>query len=150
MCLNTIDLQEQDFAKWQLEVGKGGHTDEGTNINFPDYFKCPQNTVTSLIDTIYPGIYNQAQHSDEYFSEKVILASDVDDFNHHILDKKKKKFLDRSRSFTVQTLLQTMKVMNSLISTRIFQFNQLIRSSFGTLGTQSWSPSDGTLQSQHV
>jgi hypothetical protein len=90
MRLNTDDLQERNFAKWQLEVGKGGHTDEGGTINLPDHFKCPENSVTSLIDTIYPGIYDQAHHSDQYFSERVILASkndDVDDLNHHILHK---------------------------------------------------------------
>jgi hypothetical protein len=71
-------------------VGKGGHTDEGSNINLPDHFKCPENTVSSLIDTIYPGIYNPLQHSDEYFSQRVILAcrnNDVDDLNHHVLHK---------------------------------------------------------------
>jgi ATP-dependent exoDNAse (exonuclease V) alpha subunit len=90
MRLNTDDLQEREFAKWQLEVGKGGHTDEGGNIDLPDHFKCPQNSVDSLIDSIYPGIYDQAQHSDQYFSERVILASkndDVDDLNHHILHR---------------------------------------------------------------
>jgi hypothetical protein len=90
MRLNTDDVEEREFAKWQLEVGKGGHTDENGNINLPDHFKCPQNTVASLIDSIYPGIYDAAQHSDQYFSERVILASkndDVDDLNHHILQK---------------------------------------------------------------
>jgi PIF1-like helicase/Helicase len=90
MCLNTDDLQEREFARWQLEVGKGGHTDELGNITLPDHFKCAQNTIHSLIDTVYPGIYNQANHSDQYFSQRVILASkndDVDDLNHHILSK---------------------------------------------------------------
>ena len=90
MQLNTEDLEEYKFAKWQLEVGKGGHTDESDNINLPEHFKCPENTVASLIDTIYPGIYDQAHHSDQYFSERIILASkndDVDDLNHHLLSK---------------------------------------------------------------
>jgi hypothetical protein len=90
MRLNTNNPQERDFAKWQLEVGKGGHTDEGSNINLPDHFKCLENTVSSLIDTIYPGIYDPLQHSDEYFSQRVILAcrnDDVDDLNHHVLHK---------------------------------------------------------------
>jgi len=90
MRLNTNNLQERNFAKWQLEVGKGHHTDESANIELPNHFKCPQNTVTSLIDTIYPGIYDRAQHSDQYFSDWIILASkndDVDDLNHHILHK---------------------------------------------------------------
>ena len=90
MRLNTNDAQEREFAKWQLEVGKGHHTDEGSNIDLPDHFACPENTVSSLIDTIYPGIYNRLQHSDEYFSQRVILAcwnDDVDDLNHHVLHK---------------------------------------------------------------
>ena len=89
-CLDTDNLEEHNFAKWQLEVGKGGHTDESANIEIPDHFKCPENTVTSLINTIYPGIYDQAHHSDQYFSDRVILASkndDVDNLNHHILHK---------------------------------------------------------------
>jgi hypothetical protein len=90
MRLNTNDAQEREFAKWQLEVGKGGHTDEGSNINFPDHFKCPENTISSLTDTIYPGINDPLQHSDEYFSQRVILAcrnDDVDDLNHHVLHR---------------------------------------------------------------
>jgi len=90
MRLNTNDAQECEFAKWQLEVGKGHHTDEGSNINLPDHFACPENTVSSLIDTIYPRIYDCLQHSDEYFSQWVILAcrnDDVDDLNHHVLHK---------------------------------------------------------------
>ena len=90
MHLDTDNLEEHNFAKWQLEVGKGGHTDESANIKLSDHFKCPENTVTSLISTIYPGIYDQAHHSDQYFSDRVILASkndDVDDLNHHILHK---------------------------------------------------------------
>lgn len=58
MELNTNDAQEHEFAKWQLEVTKGHHTDEVSNINLSDHFACPENTVTSLIDTIYPGIYD--------------------------------------------------------------------------------------------
>ena len=84
--MNTAYLEEHEFEKWQLEVGKGGHPDENGNIELPDHFKCLENTVTSLIDSIYPVIYDPAQHSDQYFSEWVILASkndDVDDLNHH-------------------------------------------------------------------
>ena len=32
MRLNTDNLEEHNFAKWQLEIGKGGHTDEGGTI----------------------------------------------------------------------------------------------------------------------
>jgi hypothetical protein len=90
MRLNTNNAQERDFAQWQLEVGKGGHTDDNCNITLPDHFKCPENTVSSLINTIYPGISNPHQHPDEYFSQRVILAcrnDDVDDLNHTVLQK---------------------------------------------------------------
>ena len=90
MRLNINNLQEHEFAKWQLEVRKGGHTDENSNITLPDHFKCPENTVSSLTNTIYPGINDPLQHSDEYFSQRVILAcqnNDVDDLNHHVLHR---------------------------------------------------------------
>jgi hypothetical protein len=59
-------------------------------INLPNHFKCLENIVSSLIDTIYPGIYDPLQRLDEYFSEHVILAcrnNDVNDLNHHVLHK---------------------------------------------------------------
>ena len=56
MQLNTNIEAERNFAKWQLEVRQGKHTDEGGNISLPDHFKCRENTVASLIDTIYPEI----------------------------------------------------------------------------------------------
>ncbi len=31
MCLNTAIEAEKDFAKWQLDVGKGMHTDNCRN-----------------------------------------------------------------------------------------------------------------------
>jgi hypothetical protein len=63
--------EEVGFAKWQLDVGHGRHTDENGNINLPSYFSCPQNTVESLIDTIYPGISLLPHPPDHYFVERV-------------------------------------------------------------------------------
>jgi hypothetical protein len=80
--------EEVGFAKWQLDVGYGQHTDENGNINLPPYFACPQNTVESLIDTIYPGISLLPHPPDHYFVEQAILSAcndDVDDLNHRIL-----------------------------------------------------------------
>jgi len=57
MRLNTGIEAERNFATWQLELGMGGHTDESDNITLPDHFKCTENTVQSLISTIYPGIH---------------------------------------------------------------------------------------------
>ncbi|KAF8161980.1 hypothetical protein BJ912DRAFT_812424, partial [Pholiota molesta] len=46
--------------------------------------------ISSLIDTIYSGIYCNALHEDQYYSERTILCSrndDVDDINNAILNK---------------------------------------------------------------
>ena len=56
MCLNILNKAEADFAKWQLDVGQGKHTDDACNITLPDHFKCRENNVASLIDSIYPGV----------------------------------------------------------------------------------------------
>jgi ATP-dependent DNA helicase PIF1 len=89
MRLNTHDEAEAAFAKWQLEVGQGKHTDEACNISLPDHFRCRENTVASLIDTIYPGVHTP-NHPDLYFSERTILScknDDVDNLNKAVLDR---------------------------------------------------------------
>src|SRR6267154_5569103 len=74
MRLNTQVEEEANFARWQLEVGHGQHTDDSCSIPLPDHFHCPENTVDSLLDTIYPNIHLPG-HSDQYFSERIILSS---------------------------------------------------------------------------
>ena len=89
MRLNTNVEAEANFAKWQFEVGHGKHTDEASNISLPDQFKCRENTVSSLIDAIYPNI-DTPDHSNQYFSERIILSSmnkDVNALNKTILDR---------------------------------------------------------------
>ena len=89
MHLNTAVEAEANFAKWQLEVGQGDHTDEDCNITLPQHFMCRENTVDSLIDTIYPSI-DTPNHSDRYFSECTILAcknDDVDNLNDTVLQR---------------------------------------------------------------
>ena len=89
MCLNTDVQEEADFAQWQLDVGHGLHTDENCNIRLPECFLCRENTVDSLIDTIYPGI-TAPHHPDLYFSERTILSglnSDVESLNEAILER---------------------------------------------------------------
>jgi hypothetical protein len=66
------DPQEAEFAKWQLEVG------------------CPQNTVESLIESIYPGICQLPHPPDHYFTEHYIPPAcnqDVDELNDKILQE---------------------------------------------------------------
>jgi ATP-dependent exoDNAse (exonuclease V) alpha subunit len=51
-------------------------------------FKCTENTIASLIQTIYPGINQLPLPSDQYFAERTILTSrndDVDDINEEML-----------------------------------------------------------------
>jgi hypothetical protein len=82
------NAEEREFAQWQLDVGHGRHTDDNGNISLPPYFHCPQNTVESLIDTIYPGIKSHPLPHDDYFFERSILSArndDVDDINLKIL-----------------------------------------------------------------
>ena len=87
MRLNTNVEAERNFAKWQLDIGHGKHTNEGGLTTLPDYFKCPENNIESLIQSIYPGI-NQLPLPDQYFAERTILTSrndDVDDINDELL-----------------------------------------------------------------
>ena len=82
------DPEERAFARWQLNVGHGRHTDKDGNIDLPQWFHCPQNTVKSLIDTIYPGVNAMPYPHDNYFSEHSILSArndDVDELNKRIL-----------------------------------------------------------------
>ena len=90
MRLNTQVQAERDFAKWQLEIGHGKHTDEAGNIKLPDHFKCTENTVSSLISTVYSGVNEIPHPPDHYFAERTILTSrndDVDDINEEMLSK---------------------------------------------------------------
>jgi hypothetical protein len=80
MRLNDVVQEEADFAKWQLDVGHGQHTDEDCNITLPERFMCREYTVDSLIDTIYPGITAPHHDPDSYFS-------DVDSLNEAILQR---------------------------------------------------------------
>jgi hypothetical protein len=89
MRLNTAIEAEANFARWQLEVGHGQHTDDSLTISLPDHFCCPENSVDSLIDTIYPNIHIPNQPN-QFFSERIILSSmnkKVNDLNETVLAK---------------------------------------------------------------
>jgi hypothetical protein len=87
--LDTSIAAEKEFAKWQLEMGQGLHTDSEGNIMIPDHMKCRVNSVDCLIDTIYPGI-SSPNLGLGYFSQRTILSSlnvDVDALNKLVLSK---------------------------------------------------------------
>src|SRR5712671_7702192 len=89
MRLNVQVEEEANFARWQLEVGHGQHTNDLLNISLPDHFCCAENSVDSLIDAIYPGIYIP-NHPDQYFSDRIILSSmnkKVNELNATVLTK---------------------------------------------------------------
>ena len=67
MHLNTNVEAERNFAKWQLEIGHGKHTNDSGFTTLPDHFKCSENTIESLIQTIYPGINQLPLSPDQYF-----------------------------------------------------------------------------------
>ena len=73
-----------------MEIGHGKHADEKGYTTLPDHFKCPENHIDSLIQTIYPGINQLPLPSDQYFAECTILTSrndDVDDINETMLNQ---------------------------------------------------------------
>ena len=89
MRLNMENEAEANFAKWQQEVGHGRHTDDSANICLPNYFHCRENTVDSLIETIYDDI-ERSNHPPAWFAERTILSSlnaDVDSINKRVLQK---------------------------------------------------------------
>jgi hypothetical protein len=89
MRLNTHIPAEREFAKWQLDIGQGKHIDQQGNTPLPHNFRCDENTVGSLIDTIYPGIHTP-NLPPEYFSQRTILSclnDDVDSLNTNVLEK---------------------------------------------------------------
>ena len=83
MWLNTGIEAEANLAKWQLEIGQGKHTDKDGIILLPEHFKCRENTVASLMGSIYPRI-GSGNKPPLYFAERTILSglnSEVDSIN---------------------------------------------------------------------
>jgi len=91
MRLDTNIVAEANFARWQLEVGQGKHTNDEGDIILPANFKCEENDVTSLINTIYPGLSTpDLPNPGQYFSERTILSTlnaEVDTLNAKVLAK---------------------------------------------------------------
>ena len=67
------------------------HTNEGGDIILLGNFKCEENKVASLINTIYPGISTpNLPNPEQYFSERTILSTlntEVDCLNAEVLRK---------------------------------------------------------------
>ena len=76
----TPDMQE--FAQWLLDVGAGSNLNNNTaTIPIPPNMICPNNSVGSLIEEIYPGIQH-GEKDDQYFLDRSILACKNDIVTH--------------------------------------------------------------------
>jgi hypothetical protein len=104
MRLNTQNIAERDFAKWQLEVGHGKHTDPTGSITLPDHFKCPENNISSLIQTIYPGIDQLPLQPDPFSPAGMMML--MTSMKHCL-----HSFLDRRENSLVQTQSRMMGPM---------------------------------------
>jgi hypothetical protein len=64
-----------EFANWLLGVGAGTHVDNDNSesLQIPDGMICPDLTVDSLIEEIYPGIQH-GDKDDQYFLDRSILT----------------------------------------------------------------------------
>ena len=80
----------QEFAHWLLEIGAGTQLNNNiATIDIPQHMICPNNSIDSLIDEIYPGIQN-GNNVDQYFLDRSILACKNDivmHLNSQILQK---------------------------------------------------------------
>jgi ATP-dependent exoDNAse (exonuclease V) alpha subunit len=84
------DEEERAFATWLTDIGHGRHTDETGNVELLPQFSCPENTLESLIQEIYPGIGQLPLPGDHFFAERAILASrnaEVEEVNKLILER---------------------------------------------------------------
>jgi hypothetical protein len=61
------------FANWLLEIGAGSTVDEVETVPIPENMVCQDNTMDSLIASVYPGI-GQGRKEDQYFLDRAILS----------------------------------------------------------------------------
>ena len=78
-----------EHAKWLLEIGAGSNLDANKTVQLPEQMCINDQSIESLINTVYPGIEN-GDKSAEYFLDRTILAcrnDEVDDINEAVLAK---------------------------------------------------------------
>ena len=75
----TPDMQE--FAHWLLGVGAGTQLDNTGRILIPHHMICPDNSINSLIEEIYPRVQH-GEKEDQYILDRSILACTNDIVMH--------------------------------------------------------------------
>ena len=63
----------QDFANWLLDIGAGTGLDESETIAIPQRMICPDFSIDTLVEEIYPGI-EHGEKDDQYFLDRTILG----------------------------------------------------------------------------
>ena len=71
----------QEFAHWILEVRAGIKLNNTGRIPILHHMICPNNSIDSLIQEIYPGIQH-GENEDQYFLDRSILACTNDIVMH--------------------------------------------------------------------
>ena len=78
----------QDFSTWLLKVA-GEEVNNTDRITIPPHIQCPNYTVSSLIQEVYPDI-EVGEKDDQYFLDRNILAGTNDnvmELNAELLEK---------------------------------------------------------------
>jgi hypothetical protein len=89
MCLGQTP-EDRQYAQWLQEMGSGQHTQPNGTIELPQHVALPENTVESLISTVYPGFSEDGVMTPQYLSERTILSArneDVDSVNSIMLQQ---------------------------------------------------------------
>ena len=74
--------ENHEYADWLLKIGNGSVSPDGSGIvKFPSTMKCPGNTVSGLIDAIYPSINVPGTATDQYLLDRTILCPKNDEVN---------------------------------------------------------------------
>ena len=90
MRLDVSVEQEREFVQWQLDVRHEKHTDGQDNVTLPESLLLKDNTITGLINYIYPNIGQLQPPLHQFFSERVMLSSwnvNMDEINKIILNQ---------------------------------------------------------------
>ena len=65
--------ENAEFAQWLLQVGNGTNTPDDGTIEFPASMKASENTLSALINDIYPNLH-RPDKPDSYFLDRTILS----------------------------------------------------------------------------